>query len=69
MDTEEYWKDKRIGHRQVLFAWVIVILLALGAQFAEMAFRGLSLGVETDRFAATAMDGSKIAPPRPQSLR
>lgn len=63
MASEDYWKDKRIGRRQVLFAWAIVVLLAAGAQFADMAYRANALGVGTDRAAATAAEENEVAAP------
>lgn len=69
MESQEYWKDKRIGRRQVLYAWVIMIVLALGAQCAEMTFRVLSIGLETSTLAATAVNDNPAAGSRSQSLR
>ncbi len=70
MASREYWKDKRVSRRQVLFAWAMVTLLAAGAQFVDMAYRGLMAGIGSDALAATLADGSRMAPgPRSQTLR
>ena len=69
MASSEYWKDKRVSRRQVLFAWAMVMLLAAGAQFADMAYRGLIAGAGPGSVTATVADDSRMAPFRAQNLR
>jgi len=72
MVSEQYWKDKRIGRRQVLIAWAIVILLAAGAQtaqLAEIAYRGIACAVATDAPTAMAAKESYVVAPKSQGLQ
>jgi hypothetical protein len=68
MASQEYWKDKRIDRRQVLFAWGLVIVLAAGAHYAELVYTAVTCDRGAD-YAATSDYRGQMATARYQSLR
>ena len=69
MASEEYWKDKRVEPRQVLFAWAMVIALAGGAHYGGIAYRAIKCATGGSALSAAASDSQKLATFRFQSLR
>ena len=69
MASQEYWKDKRIDRKQVLFAWGLVIILAASAHYAELAYTAITCDRGTANHTATSDDRSHLATAKFQSLR
>lgn len=58
MVSNEYWKDKAVGRRQVTFAWVTIALLAAGAHYVDLLHRaGACDGAAVNRSMASGSDG------------
>jgi hypothetical protein len=45
MWTDRQWRDRRIGMREILWSWAIVVAIALGAA-AWDAIQALMVGLE-----------------------
>ncbi len=69
MLSDEYWKDKTIDKRQVVSAWILVGLLAVGAYYTQALARSVSCATSGSTRAASLTDSRDNIGVRARDLR
>jgi hypothetical protein len=60
MVSDEYWKDKTVGRREVMFAWAIIALLAVGAHYVDLAHRASACDLAGARQLSASIDDAGL---------